>query len=71
MKDEVVVVVGRRGTKWDGGSKMEVLLLEVTGERNTKLRLLKEIIIRMTPRETGDNLVMDIVKEHGKLRLGK
>lgn len=50
---------------------MEVLLLEVTGERNTRLRLLKEIIIRMTPRETGDNLVMDIVKEHGKLRLSK
>lgn len=43
----------------------------MTGERNTKSRLLKEIIIRMIPRETGDNLVMDIVKEHGKLQLGK
>lgn len=31
--------------------------------------LLKEIIIRMIPRKTGDNLVMDIVKEHGKLQL--
>lgn len=32
---------------------MEILLLEVMRERNTKLRLLKEIIIMMTPRETN------------------
>lgn len=58
MKDEVIVLLlSVRGTK---GIRWKFCLLEVTDERNTKLRLLKEVIFRM---ETVENLVMDIYSQ--------